>query len=176
MNKISRNLALTGFMATGKTVIGKNVAQKLGMNFADIDTIIEERANISIAQIFQDYGEPYFRELEKNIIKEISQNSDYVISTGGGAVLCEENIKNLRTNGFICHLKSRPEIICRNVGNQRNRPLLNCSDPEERIQKLLIERIEFYNNNDFEVDVSDLSVELASEKVTELFITKLSEY
>ena len=95
------NLILIGFMGTGKTSLGKLLAEKLGRGFIDIDQKIEQDAGLSIPQIFEKYGEKYFRELEKNAVKEITQRRGLVIATGGGTIKDEENLRLLKNSGVI---------------------------------------------------------------------------
>ncbi len=98
------NVVITGFMCSGKTSVGKKLAEKLNFDFLDTDDLIENKVGMRITEIFEKYGEPYFRELETQIIKEVSEKDKLVISTGGGVVLREENVNNLRKNGVIINL------------------------------------------------------------------------
>lgn len=159
------NIILTGFMGTGKSTIGSILAKKIDYSFADIDSIIEARMQQSINSIFSTYGEQYFRTLEKEIIKEYENQKKYVISTGGGAIIDSENRKRLSSMGIVILLKARPEIILRNIGNDNGRPLLKHENPMARIIELLEERQEFYSENHFEIDVSDLTVNEVIEEV-----------
>lgn len=166
------NLVFTGFMGTGKSSIGKLSASILGFDFIDIDNEIETRENMKISDMFSVFGEKHFRTLESNLVKELSQKTQTVISTGGGVVLNPNNIINLRKNGIVVLLKAKPEIIYRNVAKNKNRPLLNCEDPMARIVELLEARKPYYENNDYEIDVSELSVQEAALKAIEFFKNK----
>ena len=116
------NLVLIGMMGCGKSTCGRLLAQKLGRCFVDTDTLIAERAGRSIPDIFAQDGEVYFRDLETAIIQELSQQSNLVIATGGGAILREENVAALRKNGYVVWLNRSPEEIYQKV-SMSSRPL-----------------------------------------------------
>lgn len=135
------NLVLIGFMATGKTTVGRACARMLGLPFRDSDTLVELRAGRSIPEIFAQDGEAAFRVMESEAIRTLCSSPPIVISTGGGAVLNGVNVARLRRNGLVVLLWAEPEdLICR-VGNPARRPLLEgSSNPVERIRDLLAER------------------------------------
>ena len=135
------NLALIGFMGSGKTTIGKHLAKALEMRFVDIDKMISAREKKTIPEIFAEKGERYFRDLEREIIAEESRENNIVISTGGGSIVDNENLKNLRNTAYIVYLDSSLECIYERVKNGRNRPLLNnVDDLFETIKKLHSDR------------------------------------
>lgn len=169
------NLVITGFMGTGKSSAGKLTAFKLGMDFIDIDEEIKKYAGMTIPQIFEAYGEEHFRELEKNIVAKYAREKGRVIATGGGVVLFPENMNALRKNGLIVLLKSRPEVILRNISGRASRPLLNCENPMNNIIKLLEERAEFYSNNDVEIEVSDLSIGEVANSLVDVYCSRLGQ-
>jgi len=169
MNNNVSNLVFTGFMGTGKSSVGKLAASILNFSFVDIDKEIEYRTNMSITDIFANFGEPYFRKIESKIIKEFSEKVEMVISTGGGVVLNTENIRNLRKHGIVILLKAKPEVILKNVSKDKSRPLLNCENPMNQIIDLLEARKEYYKNNDFEIDISELSIEETARKAVEIY-------
>jgi len=103
------NIVLTGFMGTGKSIVGEKLAQRLGMGYIDTDQIIEEREGCEISKIFKEKGEDYFRKIETEVVKEVSSFNNCVIATGGGVVLKEENIKALRRKGIIISLSANPD-------------------------------------------------------------------
>lgn len=139
-----RNIALCGFMGTGKSAVGRLVAEQLHFAFLDTDTVIEARTGKRIAQIFAEQGEPYFRQLEDKIVKELALRDRTVISTGGGLVVNPENMASLKQHAFVVCLWARPEAIYARVKDQNHRPLLNEADPIEKIRALLAERAPFY--------------------------------
>lgn len=151
------NIVLIGFMGTGKTVLGKILAKSLKMEFIDTDSLIEEKDGKSVARIFCENGERYFRKLERDVIKVVSRKNNAVISTGGGVVLSPGNMKQLRRNGVIICLKSKPEVILKRIKRQKGiRPLLNKPDPLKEIRSLLRERAPYYKQADFVIDTSHL--------------------
>ena len=139
-----RNIALCGFMGTGKSAVGRLVAEQLHFAFLDTDTVIEARAGKTIAQIFEEQGEAGFRELEKRIVKELALRDRTVIATGGGLVVDPENMASLKQHAYVVCLWASPETIYSRVKNQTHRPLLKEADPLEKIRRLLAERAPFY--------------------------------
>jgi shikimate kinase len=160
-----KNIILLGFMGTGKTAVGKKLAEELQKDFLDIDELIEKENGISISEIFFNFGEEYFRQLEAEKVKEVSEYENTVIATGGGIVLREENIGNLRKNGVLICLSARPEVIIARTKAEKNRPLLDTPYPSETIVELLRFRAPLYAQAGAMVDTSDLTV---NEVVTEI--------
>lgn len=119
---MSKNIVLTGIMGCGKTVIGMNIATILGYKFVDVDEYIESTFNQTIAQLFEN-GEEYFRNIEESAIKELAQESNLIISTGGGAVLRQSNVDNLKKNGIIFFI-NRPIKTIVKIIETSHRPLL----------------------------------------------------
>ena len=156
------NVVLIGFMGTGKTSIGKLLAVKLGCAFVDLDHKIEADTKMKIPDIFKNYGEAHFRELERQAVKDVSQRRGIVIATGGGTVKDAENVRLLKQNGIIiCLTASIDEILNRTV-QKGERPVLDDrqqTDGDRRmaIEKLIDERREFYDQADYKVDTTDWS-------------------
>lgn len=158
------NIALVGFMGTGKTSAGKLAAKKLGLKYVDTDEEIEKKAGITVSEIFSNFGEPYFRDLEAKTIKEISERGGQVISCGGGAVLRDENIKNLKAGGIVVCLSASPEAIFERIKHEAHRPLIQVPDPKKRIRELLAERAPHYAKADETIDTTKLTIaQVASE-------------
>ena len=152
---MSVNYIFIGFMGCGKTTFGKKISRKIGYKFVDTDRYIEHRQNMSITDIFEKYGESYFRSLEEEICREFSKANNMVIATGGGIIKNEKNIENLKKNGVIIYLKATPEHIFSNIGNDTTRPLLQTDDKMGKIRSLLEERKELYEKYaDITIDVS----------------------
>ena len=122
------NIVLVGFMGTGKTVVGKAVAEEVGMTFLDMDVVIEEREGRKISDIFAEDGEPYFRSLERKLIQELSDGSGLVIATGGGIVLNPENISDFNKSSLVVCLSLDPDIIMQRLLSDTTRPLLQGDD------------------------------------------------
>lgn len=153
------NLILIGFMGTGKTSLGKLLANRLGRGFVDLDQKIERDAGMTIPKIFELHGEKYFRELEKKAVREVSERKNLVIATGGGTVKDAENVRLLKNSGVIICLTTEPEEIFRRTERRGERPLLDGGGEEriETIKKLLAEREIFYSQADYTIDTTDWS-------------------
>ncbi len=152
------NLILIGFMGTGKTSLGKLLANRLGRGFVDLDQKIERDAGMSIPKIFELHGEKYFRELEKKAVREVSERKNLVIATGGGTVKDAENVRLLKNSGVIICLTTEPEEIFRRTERRGERPLLDKNDQRlETIKKLLAEREIFYSQADYTIDTTNWS-------------------
>ncbi len=152
------NIILVGFMGTGKTVVGKMVAAKLGYTYIDTDDIIEQMAQKRIPDIFAEEGEPRFREYEREAIKKLVTLERYVVSTGGGAVIFDENINRMKSAGLVVCLSARPEVIYERIKENSYRPLLQVSNPLQKIRELLTTRQQQYEKADILVDTSDLTI------------------
>lgn len=143
-----RNIALCGFMGTGKSSAGRLVAQQLHFDFLDTDAVIEARAGRTITEIFGEQGEPAFRQLETKIVHELENRKRTVISTGGGLVIDPENLASLKQHALVVCLWASPETIWARVKAQEHRPLLHETDPLEKIRTLLAQRAPFYKQAD----------------------------
>lgn len=163
-----RNIYLTGFMGTGKTSVGREIALMLDLKFIDLDELIVEKEGRSINDVFAQAGEPYFRKVEKEALKEVSQVNSQVVSCGGGIVIDPENIAIMKQSGRFIALFARPEVIFERIKKETHRPLLNTVDPLARIKELLAIRKPYYDQAEFVIDTSDISVQEAAEKVIKL--------
>jgi len=159
-----KNIVLTGFMGTGKTEVGMELARLLDIKLIDVDAEIERSQKMTIKEIFKQFGEPKFRELETEIIKKISENKNIIISTGGGAALKQENMDIFRKNGIIICLTAAPETILKRTSNNTERPLLQVENPLEKIKELLDFRKPFYEKADVMIDTEGKTpLEIAEE-------------
>ncbi|MDG2256025.1 MAG: shikimate kinase [Opitutaceae bacterium] len=149
--QLKPNLYLVGFMGTGKSAVGRSVANRLGFAFIDSDHAIEEADGRSIKEIFDSEGEVAFRELERKFIDEGHANECCVISCGGGLVAQPGMLKRLRAKGPVVCLLASPETIFERVKGNEKRPLLNVQDPLARIRELLGEREPIYKKAGTEV-------------------------
>lgn len=140
----TNKIVFIGPMGAGKTTIGKHIAQHLHCNFYDSDRIIEERTGVSIPLIFELEGEAGFRKRETEVIRELCQKDDYVLATGGGAVLKQENQRLLRQNSLIVFLNASLDQLYERTSRDRNRPLLQTDKPREKLKQLLQERLPVY--------------------------------
>ncbi len=161
------SIALIGFMGTGKTAVGKILAQKLDKNFIELDGMIEKKAGKSIPEIFQQYGEIAFRELEIEVTREVADREKVVIACGGGLVLNKINIDRLRKECIIVYLAASPGVILKRIsGDTDERPLLAVSDRARQIKELLRFRQPFYERAaDIKINTSRLSIDTVVEKI-----------
>lgn len=150
---------MIGFMGTGKTAVGKRLAQSLKWSFYDTDEMIAQQTGVSIAEIFAKKGEPFFRETETAALGLLSPLDRCVVSTGGGIVLSDDNKKMLKANSRVVHLNANPETILERVGEDRLRPLLPKGPLAfESLKTLLAERMPHYEAvRDFSVATDSLS-------------------
>lgn len=162
---MEKNIVLTGFMGAGKSTVGRRLANALKRNIVDTDDMIEADTGMEISEIFANHGEDYFRDIEEKVVAKASSLKNHIIVTGGGVVLREKNIQNLRRNGVIIYLHASPEAIYERVKNQSHRPLLQVKDPLGKIRELLEFRAPFYANNDHVIDTSNLTVEEVVDEV-----------
>lgn len=165
--KAMKNIVLTGFMGTGKSEVSRELARILGWNSIDIDTEIEKSQKITITEIFKQFGEPRFREIETETIKKFSNSKDVIISTGGGAVLKQENMDALQENGVIVCLTAKPEIILQRTSNNNDRPLLQVDNPLGKIKKLLEFRMPYYEKADIMIDTEGKTPLEVAEEIIE---------
>ena len=142
------NLALIGFMGTGKTSVARLVAEQLHFNYLDTDELIQTHTGRSIAEIFKTDGEPAFRELERKLVQDLVGLTKTVIAPGGGLPMNPQNLADLKTHSLVICLWASPERIWERVKNQTHRPLLEEADPQKKIRELLSVRAPFYKQAD----------------------------
>ena len=163
-----RNLALIGFMGTGKSCVGRLTAEHLHLTYLDTDHVIEARAGKSISDIFQQDGEPAFRDWERRIVEELTHRDRTVIATGGGLPVGEGNLDSLKTHALVVCLWASPELLWERVRYAHSRPLLQDPDPQAKIRSLLAAREPFYRQADVMVSTERHSVaEIAQQVVTQ---------
>ena len=161
----SANIILTGFMGTGKSSIGREVAARAGRPFVDLDDLIVERAGKPIPDIFAQDGEPAFRALEAAVCAEMAAPAGRVIATGGGAVVDPANREALAAGGTLICLDADPAAILARVGHEQDRPMLAGEDRRSRITALLIQRAGAYAAIPHHLDTTHLSIPAAAERV-----------
>lgn len=154
MNRI----ILIGYMGAGKTTIGKALSKELGMMFYDLDWYIETRMHRTVAQIFAEKGEEGFRKIEYNMLHEVAEFENVIISCGGGTPCFFDNMDYLNAQGDTVYLKASPEVLCGHLKiGKVERPLIKGKSPEE-LQQFIIEQLEkrepFYNKAKYHLDVS----------------------
>ena len=160
-----RNIILTGFMGTGKTAVGREIAARMGRPFVDLDDLIVQRAGKSIPEIFAQDGEPAFRALEAAICGEMAAPAGLVIATGGGAVVNPANREALAAGGTVICLEADLETILQRVGRGDDRPMLASPDRVARIRELLAARAEAYAALPYHLDRTHLTIPATAERV-----------
>ena len=165
---MAKNIYIIGFMGTGKTSVGKILAQSLNMDFLDLDNVIEAKESAKITNIFAQKGEPYFRKVEKEVLKEAAQKENLIVACGGGIVIDEDNVNLMKKTGKIICLAAKAETILDRTKGYAHRPLLNVSDPKVKIEELLNLRAPFYAKADYMIDTSNLSIEEVVSKILEI--------
>jgi shikimate kinase len=163
------NLVLTGFMGTGKTTAGQIVATRLGRPFIDMDAVIERRAGMTVAQLFETQGEIAFRQMERALCSELSRERGLVIATGGGALVDPANQEMMQQNGVVICLTATPEALLARLRGNGDRPLLHAPDPEARLRELLSARAGAYAALPHHLDTSRLSPEQTAEAIIDLW-------
>lgn len=137
---MNSNIVLIGFMGTGKSAIANCLSKMLPMETVEMDEVIAERARMSISDIFAVYGEEYFRNLETDLLVELQEKSNVIISCGGGTPLRDNNVAEMKKNGRVVLLTAKPETIYERIKNSHDRPLLENNKNIAFISKLLEER------------------------------------
>ncbi len=143
-----KNLALVGFMGTGKSSVGRLAAEALQFEFVDTDALIESESGLTVEEIFRQQGEPAFRQLERQIVQNLEQRDKTIIATGGGLVADPANLASLKSHALVVCLWASPEIIWERVREQTHRPLLQTADPLLKIRELLASRDPLYRQAD----------------------------
>ena len=138
------NIFLIGFMGCGKSTVAAKLNQMYGMHVVEMDQEISKRQKMSIPEIFEQYGEEYFRNLESALLEEIATGSGQVVSCGGGVVLREDNVAEMKKSGHIVLLTAKPEKVLTRVQKDDNRPILKGRKTVEDIQTLMEARREKY--------------------------------
>lgn len=159
------NIALVGFMAVGKSAVGRNLARRLRRRFVDLDALIEKTEGCKIREIFARQGEAYFRGLEKKMLNEVLARPGQVIATGGGIVMDEENLRLLQEKSRLVGLTASTEALLSRVGRNSKRPLLKGGDVRARVEELLRERQGRYAQAEITIDTSGLTIDQVVDKV-----------
>lgn len=166
-----RSIALVGLSGVGKSSIGRHLAVRLGWPLRDTDALIVQLDGRSIARIFADAGEAYFRDLEAAALKQALSGSSCIVSTGGGIVLRPENCALLRERAFVIWLDAPTEtLVARLQAHDEARPLIGGADPAARLEALRAARAGLYDQvAHARLNVADCPVELLAAQVLELF-------
>ncbi len=157
---------LTGFMASGKSTIGPILANTLGWNFYDLDKLIEEKTGMLVREIFEKHGEPYFRNLEKQSLKEVLLLNNYIIALGGGTIADPVNLDMIKSTGLLIYLESSPQESYKRLRFKRDRPAFLFNGEQEptkaafikKINELLSSRQKYYDQADVKVNTDNARV------------------
>lgn len=171
MESSYRNIVITGFMGTGKTSVGQEVARCLGWEFIDMDDVIQSQAGKTIPEIFAEDGEAAFREMEAALCRELAERSQVVISTGGGALVPDANRRVMSRHGLVVCLTADVEEIWWRLQKATDRPMLYANDRRARMEELLAERAPAYNRIPHHVDTTHTPVEEAARQIIRLWET-----
>ena len=174
---------LTGFMTSGKSTIGPILANVLGMDFYDLDKEIEQQEGMTVVEIFEKKGEPYFRHLEKVFLENLCRQNNIIVSLGGGTITNTENFDLLKRTGKIIYLKVTPEMLYKRLKNKTDRPLFRDmvlgenteEDFIKRINEMLSKRKSFYEKADLIFDTDDSPIGVTVDKIAKKILKVLNE-
>ncbi|MBD8891628.1 shikimate kinase [Roseibium litorale] len=169
-----RSIVLVGIMGSGKSTVGRRLAQRLGLSFVDADTEIEKAANMTISEIFASHGEAYFRSGEERVIARLLQQGPQILATGGGAFMSKTTREAIRENGVSVWLKADLDTVMARVRKRANRPLLQNPDPEGTMRALLATRDPVYAQADLTVYSRDVPHEVVMEEIIRALISRLA--
>ena len=166
------NIYLVGFMGTGKSVVGRELAKKYKRQFIDLDELIEMKEKRRICDIFVKDGEPYFRRIEKKALRGVAVEKKLIVSCGGGIVIDKENIQLMKKTGLIICLTATPQVILKRVSGCKHRPKLNVAQPKKQIEFLLKLRFPYYAQADETINTSRISVKEVVGRVLKLMANR----
>ena len=160
------NIVLCGFMGSGKTVVGKELAKILGVKFVDTDELIEEEQGVAIKAIFATHGEDYFRDLEYEMCKKVAEMNGVVVSTGGGAMTFKRNVDAIKEGSKVVFLDASFDVICDRIGDSTTRPLFQ---DKEKAKKLYDERKDKHLSAADYVINGDMGARKTAMQIAEIF-------
>ena len=166
-----RSIVLVGMMGAGKSSIGRRLASELGLPFVDADNEIQAAAGMTIPEIFETHGEPYFRSGEARVIARLLDGGPQVLASGGGAFINPQTRALIRTRGVSVWLKADFDVLLRRIRRRSDRPLLKTDNPEQALRHLMDERYPIYA----EADVTVLSRDVSHETIVADIIAALAE-
>ncbi len=168
----ARSIVLVGLMGAGKSSIGRRLGQKLGIAFLDADVEIEKAAGMTIPEIFEKHGEPYFRSGEVRVVARLLDGGPQVLATGGGAYMNGETRARIRAQGVSVWLKADIEVLLKRVRRRADRPLLKADDPEQVLRRLMDQRYPVYA----EADLTVVSREASHDDIVDEVIGQLATH
>ena len=169
MNKLKRNLVLTGMMGSGKSTIGKSLSDQLNLKFVDIDEIIEKKHSLSISQIFETKGEDFFRKTEEEETLKILNNTNLLVALGGGAFMNKNIRESVLKNCISIWLDVDTKTINKRIKWNNKRPLLNKEDGLSKINDLYVERKDNYKKTNYKIVCKNLKKDDLVKKILNLY-------
>lgn len=151
----TKTIVLVGLMGAGKTTVGRRLAKRLGLEFADSDFEIEKAAQMTVGEIFETYGEDYFRAGERRVIARLLEGPGRVLATGGGAFVNSETRALMKTEAITVWLDASLDVLVERTARRDNRPLLKNGDPKEILERLMSERGPIYAEADIRIQSSE---------------------
>src|SRR3954471_14995024 len=170
-----RSLVLVGMMGAGKSSIGRKLAQRLNLPFVDADSEIERAAGMSISEIFDKHGEPYFRAGEARVIARLLEGGPQVLATGGGAFMHPQSREAIRAKGISIWLKAEYDVLMKRIKRRSDRPMLKTDDPGETLRRLMQERDPVYAEADIIVHSRDVPHEIIIAEIISAVMPRLAE-
>ncbi|MDO8581143.1 MAG: shikimate kinase [Candidatus Omnitrophota bacterium] len=164
----SNNIIIIGFMGAGKSMVANELANIYQRSVVSTDQLIEQREKRSIKDIFVGEGEAYFRQVEKEIVKEVSQQKNLIIDCGGGVIIDADNRQLLKKSGIIIYLSASPGVLLERIQKTQERPLLNVTDQMAKIEELLAQRRTFYEQADYTISTDHKSVAEVCQEIKEV--------
>ena len=159
-------VVLVGMPGSGKSTVGRSLAHRMQLPFSDSDAVIEQRLGCTIRDYFDTHGEAAFRDVEEQVIDELTQGPALVLATGGGAVLRPGNRQRLHERGTVIYLRSSPEQLFKRLRHDTKRPLLQVADPLQRLRDLYAERDPLYGEcAHFVVDTHGFSLPMLVNRI-----------
>lgn len=167
-----RNIYLAGFMGTGKSTIGRELARLVGRKYVDVDLEIERLANLSVADIFRQRGEAWFRAHEREICLELADSSNRVVSTGGGALMDEEIFAAFKRSGLLICLYTQRDCLIDRLSRSTKRPLLQDCDIPAKVDALIAARQSLYDKISIRVDTTSMTPLETAKRIADLLNTR----
>ena len=172
---VARSIVLVGLMGAGKSCVGRELAESLGIPFHDSDEEVEKAAGCEVKDIFKVYGEPAFRDCERRVIARLLGEGPCIIATGGGAFMDLETRKSVKENALSVWLRADPEVLHQRTKKSKTRPLLNNGDPLQTLKDLADKRYPTYAEADVTVETGHESLEATISKVMDVITTGNNE-
>ena len=169
------NIIIVGPMGVGKTTVGKLVAESLDREFVDTDSMIEEMTGLSIARIFSERSEAFFRSLEREVVESIKDQSNLIIAAGGGMIVSEENYRDLSASGLLVCLLASVDILTERLRGSNGRPLLHGGKREDTVKSLLYDRLSTFEKIEHKIHTDTLEPSAIAENVVRIYRSRTAD-